>query len=517
MKKYNVGVYVRLSLKDRDTNKVESNSIEVQKNLIKNFIEKEDCLKVSDVKIYCDDGYSGVSFERPQMQLLLDDVKSGRINCVIVKDLSRFGRNYIEVGNYLERIFPFLKVRFIAIEDNYDSDSQDRDGDLVAAFKSLFADIYSKELSVKVRAAQEKYAKQGKYAGGSIPYGYIQSKTDKHKIVVDEEAADIVKYIFDEFIAGKNMTEIAKDLNAQEIPTKAVYSIKNGKKFAQIDGKVAVWTNDSVDTVLNNQLYTGDYVYFASSRIGVGNRKVKKNAEKDRIVCENSHQAIISKEVFEAVKMRRTSCESRKQGKKDVLATLMNCGVCNHRLQYVKIKTAPYFKCPISIYSTKLSCCNTRISRSRIETIIIESIQKLAEIAVERKKMIMPSPLKKELVDLKKQRTTQNAKYKRLNERYKVMFQNMVDEKISIETFDEEVEIISKNKKETSEHIESLDKEIEELELNIKQNDEFIDFFKEYIEVKELSDKMLKLLVKTIIIYSNNDVEIEWNFNETNI
>ena len=211
---YTICAYMRLSKEDSDVfgRKIESGSISSQRRLIMDYINKQREFAGCNVIERCDDGISGRYFDtRPQFTEMIELAKKGKINCIIVKDCSRFGRDYVELGDYLEQLFPFLGVRFIAINDHYDSDKTE--GGLDIAFKNLVYDIYSRDLSKKVRASRKQMASQGKYIAGQTLYGYRKKKKNKHQLEIDPEAAAIVREIFDMRIAGVGLTEIARNLN----------------------------------------------------------------------------------------------------------------------------------------------------------------------------------------------------------------------------------------------------------------------------------------------------------------
>ena len=226
LKEWMAADYTRLSKEDGD--KEESDSINNQKALIQHYTEShpELCL----VRHYSDDGYTGVNFNRPGFQNMLEGIKEGQINCIIVKDLSRFGRNYIEVGRYIERIFPTLGIRFIAINDNYDSLYNNSSSDqLLLPFKNLINDAYSRDISVKVRSNLDVKRRQGDFVSPSVPYGYKRLETDKNKLAIDEPAANIVRLIFAKRIEGQSNQQIAALLNQMKVPTPIRYKQKSGK------------------------------------------------------------------------------------------------------------------------------------------------------------------------------------------------------------------------------------------------------------------------------------------------
>ena len=262
MSKWVIGKYIRLSLADQDLmkkeNKSESESISHQKALIQNFINGNAELNGSEQYEFFDDGYSGTNFQRPSFERLLERIKKGEINCVIVKDFSRFGRDYIELGDYLERIFPFMGVRFISINDHYDSaDYKGTTGGLDVVMKNIVYDYYSKDLSIKVKTAKYQKMKQGKYLGGHVPYGLMKDPKDKHKLIIDPEAAAVVREIFDMAIAGMRLIDMARTLNERGIETPGQYYRRKHpgtKKFADASDMVC-WNHNNIRNILQQEMY----------------------------------------------------------------------------------------------------------------------------------------------------------------------------------------------------------------------------------------------------------------------
>lgn len=238
-------------------NKSESESISHQKALIQNFINDSIELKDSMQYEFFDDGYSGTNFKRPSFERLLEKIKKGEINCVIVKDFSRFGRDYIELGDYLERIFPFMGVRFISINDHYDSlDYKETTGGLDVVMKNIVYDYYSKDLSMKVKTAKYQKMKQGKYLGGYVPYGLMKDPKDKHKLIVDPEAVAVVREIFDMAIAKMRLIDMARTLNERSVETPGQYYRRKHpgtKKFVNFSDK-ACWTHANLRTILKQEM-----------------------------------------------------------------------------------------------------------------------------------------------------------------------------------------------------------------------------------------------------------------------
>ena len=227
-------MYIRLSMEDEDVSlnqKEESNSVSSQRELLESFIGNHSELKDTKVQEYCDDGFTGTKFERPGYMKLMEDVRADKISCIVVKDLSRLGRDYIEVGSLLEQILPLYQVRVIAVNDNYDSDNYDGStGGMNVAFKNLIYMLYSRDLSNKVSSAMHTRILKGENISGQLRYGYVKDPNDKHKIIVDPEAAEVVKLIFELTAQGKSKTEVANYLNAQGIDTPSAYKKRKGSR-----------------------------------------------------------------------------------------------------------------------------------------------------------------------------------------------------------------------------------------------------------------------------------------------
>lgn len=299
---YFAGAYTRLSQDDGD--KAESDSIRNQKELIRNFQKSHSEIHI--VEEYSDDGYSGVNFERPGFQKMITDIHEKKIDCIIVKDLSRFGRNYIETGKYIEQIFPALGVRFIAINDNYDSAEKRQPGDqIILPFKNLVNDAYSRDLSVKIRSNLNAKRQIGDYVGAFAPYGYKKAEDNKNQLTIDWPAAKVVRRIFQLRIEGKSNAVIADILNQEGIPCPYDYKrhSPDSRNFASgFHGNgEASWSFNAINRILTNEIYLGTMVQGKSTR---PNYKIKKTVVIDQekwIRVKNTHEAIISQRDFDIV------------------------------------------------------------------------------------------------------------------------------------------------------------------------------------------------------------------------
>lgn len=300
-KTYQAAIYLRLSREDGDVadgGKQVSNSIANQKELIMDYLKSHPEIQV--VSTYTDDGYSGVDFERPDFQRLLSDIRGSKINCVIVKDLSRFGRNYIESGRYIEKIFPMLGIRFIAITDGYDSINEDLGSEMIIPFKNLINDAYCRDISVKIRSHMDIKRRNGEYIGAFAAYGYLKDKENKNHLVIDEYAADVVRDIFSMKLCGMSQQAIADKLNADGILSPIQYKKSIGIDLESSFQKSAKpkWSYNAVLRILKNEVYTGTVV---QGKCTTPNYKIKKRvhkAENEWIRVQNTHDAIIPRDEF---------------------------------------------------------------------------------------------------------------------------------------------------------------------------------------------------------------------------
>lgn len=263
-----LAIYLRLSLEDdvdERSSRDESNSITSQRDIVLRHINENDDLKGYKILEFVDDGYSGTNFNRPDVQRMLAMIREGKISVVIVKDLSRFGRNYLEVGNYLEHIFPYLGVRFVAVNDHYDSNKYiGTTGGIDVAFKNFIHEQYSRDLSVKVKASQHMMMRKGKYVT-HCPYGYTKESGVKHHMVPDPATAPIVREIFLMAIEGKKTTEIARILNARKIPTPMDYKNWNRKDIKNR----TMWSHQAVIRIIKEYKYTGAMVNFKCENLTI--------------------------------------------------------------------------------------------------------------------------------------------------------------------------------------------------------------------------------------------------------
>jgi len=370
-KRYRVAVYLRLSKEDGEAAE-ESNSITNQRLMLKKYAREN--FENYELKEFVDDGASGTNFLRPGVTAMLDQVRNGEIDCVLVKDFSRFSRDYIELGSYLDQIFPFLGVRFISLNDNYDSEKQKGNtAGLDVSFKGLLYDLYSKDLSVKIKSSLYTRRKQGEYSCGNAPFGYVKDKKDRHKLYVMQDEAEVVKRIFSLALEGKTSAEIARIYNSEKVPTPIEYKIKKGQASRNPLGNKFQWESAAICSILKNPTYVGDMVYGKYEKDGVGGKKHLKPREEWKIY-KNSHQEIISREDFEKVQLLRKKTGYRqKKGQKSrhPLQGKVFCGGCLKAMALRKSGRNPYFSCNHRYVYASAQNCVRNVNLMFLEQLIL--------------------------------------------------------------------------------------------------------------------------------------------------
>ena len=338
---YRIASYLRLSKEDRDREAAESGSIGMQRQLLQEYVRAH--FKQYTLTEFCDDGYTGTNFRRPGVTALLAQVKAGAIDCIIVKDFSRFSRDYIELGTYVGQLFPLLNVRFISVNDGYDSaDGNDRAGDLDVIFRHLLCDLYSKDLSVKVRSALAVRQAKGIYTASAPPFGYEKAAKDRHMLKIAEDEAAVVRKIFGMAADGMSSSRIAKCLNEEGVKTPAEFRAARGKAVRQPKGDGFWWESSTVCAILRNEVYTGAIVCGKYSKDFAGGKCHLRPREEWK-VFDGHHEAIIENSLFEAAQKRRGVRFGRK-GKSHPLVGKLICGCCGRNLTYRKRRN-PYFYC----------------------------------------------------------------------------------------------------------------------------------------------------------------------------
>ncbi len=371
--------YLRLSIEDGD--KAESNSIGNQRELIRDFAAEHPELHLTEE--YADDGYTGTNFERPGFNRMMEDIKSGKINCIIVKDLSRLGRNYIEMGKYLEQIFPMMGIRFIAINDNYDNanaESNDSDN-IVVPFKNLLNDSYCRDISIKVRSQLDIKRRKGEFIGGYAIYGYCKDERNKNQLIVDDYAADIVRSIYRRKLEGMSAQAIAEQLNSENVLAPSEYKRLCGLNYHSgfKAGTHAKWQAIQVLRILKNEVYTGTMVQGRRQKINYKIKKIRDVEESGWIKVPNMHEAIIPQKLFDTVQevLKLDTCASKGQQTVNLFSGIVRCGGCGQNMVRRTVskngKKYIYLHCVTN--HNGLGCSSHLISESKLEEVVLAALQ----------------------------------------------------------------------------------------------------------------------------------------------
>ena len=391
-----VAIYLRLSRDDQNGN-TESMSISNQRDMLMSYCNERGW-KIYD--IYVDDGFTGTNFERPGFQRMIGDIEEGYVSVVLTKDLSRLGRNYVMTGQYTDFFFPEHGVRYVAVNDSYDSAKEDND---IAPFKNILNEMYAKDISKKIRSARQISAKQGKFMGSKPPFGYIKSQEDRHLLVIDPPAAEIVKRLFREFAAGESGRNMATQLNAEGVDTPAEYYFKQTGKRATRSNTLQQWGSCTILQLLRNQVYIGDMV---QCKRKVSSFKTKKRLVTNPdawVIVEGTHEPIIDRFTWECVQRRldktkrQSVCNSiraTRSGDINVFSGIIRCADCgaamafNERVNKIGTKYR-FYRCSRYANSGSKSCSMHFMDADTLESIILSDIQFYAKTAVADEKKLM--------------------------------------------------------------------------------------------------------------------------------
>ena len=395
---YLAGGYIRLSVED--SGNPGADTIHAQRELVLKYIESQTDMKFCD--IYCDNGRTGTNFERPEFERLMSDIREGRIDCIVVKDLSRFGRNYLETGNYLERIFPFLNVRFVAINDNFDTLTAERDAEgYIVPLKNIFNGAYSRDISRKSGSALATKQRNGEFIGSWAPYGYQKSAVDNHKLEPNSETAPIVQMIFQWRASGVSYLQIARKLNEMGIPSPSRYHYQRGEVKAERYAN-AVWHVPVIKVILSSEVYLGHMVQGRSYNILSAGKRMCKRPKSEWVVVPNTHEPIIDEETFSIVKEIAEKCRAVHQervGRFDDLGTiphilrgLIFCADCKRPM--VRYKNASekcghvYYAYICLTHSEDPSSCPKKYLReTKLLEILWDTVQREIALAGNLKKL----------------------------------------------------------------------------------------------------------------------------------
>ena len=526
-KKYRTAAYVRLSVED--SGKPGADTIEGQKNLLLHFIENEKSLSLYG--LFCDNGRTGTDFERPEFEKLMEAVKHGEVDCIVVKDLSRFGRNYKETGNYLERIFPFLGVRFIAVNDGFDTLTAERGADgYLVPLKNLINEVYSKDISKKICSALSTKQKTGDFIGAWAPYGYRKCADNPHKLEPDEATAPVVRQIFQWRVDGMSVTRIAKKLNDSGIPSPSAYLYNTGVcKTEKYNG--AIWHIQAVKIILTRQVYIGHMVQGTKRQSFYENRRQYKKPQEEWVIVENTHEPIIDRDTFEKVQeiMRQRNEEyfeklgrfSYLETTENILKGLIYCADCKRplvRYKNVSHNKKLWYTFICQTHSNDItSCPKKNIREDALIPMLMQSIQTQIELAADMDELVRrvnSSPKhRKRTADLQGRLDNAKKALKRYNNLYDSLYQNYVDK---LMTEQEYITLKSRYKAEAEEAerlIEALTRQQAEESEHTPEN-RFLTAFGSFKGEDTLTKEMAQALIERVYVDGNSNIEIIFRYRD---
>lgn len=546
-----LATYLRLSKEDEDIlyeRKEESNSIRTQRLLLQGYISQCDDLREYQIMEYVDDGYSGKNFDRPEIKRLLSDVRNNRIQCIMVKDFSRFGRDYVEVGNYIEKVFPFMGIRFIAVNNHFDSITM-KAGEVPNmdfSFQNLIYDYYSVENSIKTKKVQEKRRQEGKYMSVYAPYGYLKDPQDNNHLLIDEEAAMHIRDIYTWYLEGKTKAEIARILDARKVLTPAEYMTAKGSnynwRYKESQGK---WCGAIIGRILRNRIYTGTLVSGKTESIEIGGKQVRYKKKEEWCSIKNTHQPIISKERFEevqnlAINYKGNSNKSNKNNKSNIgnignisnigntsnndnkhnkdnyirevndalLIGYLQCGGCKHKLtKRDRLKVSFYCRYYYELHDE--NCISGNVYQDKIFEVVLNTIKKQVLLAGNSNYLLDM----KRHVEQARERAWKNSR-RRVEDEMDKLKQDNFRKYILFRTGEMEKERYLAGKQNNEKLIKQLEeryieyKDNADASHNISERQTFLDVLEPSGNIKSLTKDLIDALIESIEVYPGNRVII---------
>ncbi|MCM1560550.1 MAG: recombinase family protein [Butyrivibrio sp.] len=541
-KVYNAAVYVRLS--SEDNGRIgDKESIAMQQYMLEKYIEAQPDMRLQGV--YCDNGETGTDFARPGFEQMMDRVRDREADCIVVKDLSRFGRNYVETGYYLEKIFPYLGVRFIAVNDGYDTLRGGGGNEMVLSLKNLVNDLYAKDISRKVISSFHAKRENGEYVGAALPYGYRKSPEDKHKLVIDPDAASVMRCIFQWQAAGMGVAQIVRKLNEEGIPNPALYYYQKGYTNREPSETDRLWKVLGVRRMLANPVYAG-HMAQGKTKKSLNEGIPKMNVPRDEwIVVKNTHQPIIDQETFDKVQVfleKRCSQSLAIRGKhettENVFKGLLVCADCGRKMvrhKNVSAKGTARYTFVCSVYGQnrgKRGCTKKYVKEQDIQEAVISSLCLQIEIAADMERMMHRLQKRDRIFGHRKELQDKIIslcqKIKRNTGLRSALYESLCDGTLTKAEYLSLKEEYDQKAGEFETELSGLQKEAKEYEDRFSSWKVWIASLKGYCfflkgensvsdrcqNERVFMQKMTQELVRSIRVSGYNDLEIVWNFQD---
>lgn len=514
-KTYKTALYIRLSREDGDN--MESESIKNQRDLLQMFLEqaKENLVYIDE---YVDDGFTGSNFDRPSWKRLMTDIDNGKINTIITKDLSRMGRDYISMGEYVERIFPERGIRYIALNDDIDTLHETPGLDFLQ-FKLVFNDYYLKDTSKKIRKVVKAKKESGQFLGWKAPYGYKKDPNDKHKIIVDEEVRPIIERMFNLILEGKSPRQIANIFSDEHIPTPSVYAnLNRGMKGAAYE----LWCPRTIEEMLTNETYIGNLTQGRRKKLNYKSKKEIRTPKEEWIISENTHEAIIDKKTFDTVQKLLKKNKNKPTGKNmQLLSGFMICKECGHAIGINKSGDGKrkYCCCTYYISHSKYGLCTPHsCNYDKLENAVLCEIRSMLQNYVDSSTFEDKVNTAKRQNDIKiknhKELSILDRKIKGNLSYIDKVYEDKLNGNIDMEMYNrltikykEEIDIWKRRKEELEKELSNISEKE-----TTKEKEKTLKKIKEYLSLEKPNRKILVNLIDKILISEDKTVEIHYNF-----
>jgi len=530
-----VAIYLRLSRDDQNGN-AESMSVANQRDMLIDYCE-ERAWKIYD--IYVDDGFTGTNYDRPAFKRMIEDIKLGRINIVLTKDLSRLGRNYVMTGQYTDFFFPEHGVRYVAVNDSYDSDNDDND---IAPFKNILNEMYAKDISKKIRSARKTSAIQGKFMGSKPPFGYVKSDEDKYQLVIDPPAAEIVRRLFREFAGGESGRSIATKLNDEGVDTPAVYYYKQTGTRAVRSDSCPQWGSGTILQLLRNQVYIGHMVQSKRKVASFKTKKRIKTSPDDWVIVEDTHEPIIKDDyTWERVQARldnkRSAVPNRNitansTGEINVFSGIIRCSNCDAAMAFNrKVRKSGveklFYRCSRYANNGSNACSTHTIDAQLLECVILHDVRYHAKTAIQDESRLLDRLLayssevsKNE--NAAKEKTLRDTERRILfiEDASKQLFEERVNGNVSDSMFKKMLADYEREGVELREKVIDLRKHIQETQSNRADVQRWLELLKECATIDKLDRATAYQLIDHVTVHEQHedcgvrthDIQVKYNF-----
>jgi site-specific DNA recombinase len=518
--RWKLAQYIRLSKEDINRGKDDSNSVTNQKALLDDYYQQHIDEFESTQPPYVDDGYTGTDTNRGSFQRLLSDIYAKKVNCVIVKDLSRLSRNYTDAGSLIENLFVQMNVRFISLAEGIDSYlNPDSISNLIVPITNVINDNFCYQTSKKIRQVFDMKRRNGEFIGGFAAYGYKKNPKDKNALIVDEEAAEIVKNIYEWFLDGMSKNAIVHNLNDRGILCPSEYKKSKGLNYQNPSGSERpLWSSKTVSDILKNRLYVGDMV---QGRQRVKSYKIhtqEQVPENEWYIVENTHEPIIERPIFEKVQelLKRDTRTAPQKKKLYLFSGFLRCADCGKAMSRSQVKGTVYYFCRTYKDQSKTACTKHSVKHNRLEAAVLYAIQQQVYLAVHYAntlEYISAVPLQKSqsirieaLIDAKEKERSKIMRYKQS------IYQDWKDGEITHSDYRHMSEDYERQIAALGEVLKNLHAEREELQNGITAESPCLVVFKKFETIDKLTREVLVELVDHIKIHENGNISVKFKF-----